>query len=527
MTTKSQPKKKTTAGAPDELDAAFDAPKKSGSSSRKKKTDAARKKTQSAASPKKPRRSPAQKKRRAAAKRRARARKTLYGLLSALFFAIAAGICAFCAVRTSEYFHFLEMRALLDTDAFYPGMCVDGMDLGGMRLSQATEIFREKELSLSSSGGVTFTLDGETYTITPGQAGYGSNYAAVLHGAWEIGRHGTLEERYAAALNGCSYTVSRGYDAATLRSVTDALAAQLTTPALNSEVTGFIPNRGQFTFSEEQTGKIVDADQLYQQALAVVGEGGTVEVQRTVLAPTLTAADLQESYGERSVAVTNASSSPANRLSNIKLACSTISGTCLQPGEEFSFNAVVGKRTAAAGYKKAGVYVSGELGEEIGGGICQVATTLFNAAVKADLEITERHQHSRPVTYVDKGKDATVSWGLQDLKFVNSQDEPIYIVAYVNSDKRVKVHIFGKLRTDGVKIEVVPQITEISNPGSDTYRYVDDLPTGETRVKDKARKGYKVNTYKIFYDAAGNPIEKEFLCYSSYAAKGAIIEVGR
>ena len=165
--------------------------------------------------------------------------------------------------------------------------------------------------------------------------------------------------------------------------------------------------------------------------------------------------------------------------------------------------------------------------EEIGGGICQVSTTLFNAVVKADLEIVERHNHSMPVSYVDNGKDAAVSWGAQDFRFVNSTDEPIYIVAYVSGDWRVKVHIFGKLRTDGLEVSLVPIVQETLKPREDEYRYTTDLAPGATRVKRKASNGYRVNTYKAYTDAEGNVVDKVFLCASYYPPKGAIIEIGQ
>lgn len=460
-------------------------------------------------------------------KRRKGLHHTIYGTLAAVCAAVTLLIACFCALCTVQYFDFLEMRALLDRDVFYPGITVDGVDLSGYTLADAMDLFRERELSAAQDKGLVFELDGEKYAFDAVQIGYGSNYAAVLQGAWDIGRDGTLAARYENAQEGCEYTISRGYDESFLRSVTDALAQDLTTESVDAEVTGFIFNRGEFTFSEGRQGFVVDAQQLFDQARAALEKGdGTVQITREVIEPNVTQEQLQAQYGELSVAVTNASSSNDNRINNIRLACSSIN-ICLQPGEEFSFNGVVGQRTREAGYKKAGVYVSGELGEEIGGGICQVSTTLFNAVVKADLEITERHNHSRPVSYVDNGKDATVSWGSQDFKFVNSSDEPVYIVAYVTDEWRVKVHVFGKLRTDGLEISVVPVLQETVKPGSDTYKYTPDLPTGQTRVKSKARKGYRVNTYKAYTDAQGNVVDKVFLCSSYYPAAAAVIEVGK
>lgn len=475
---------------------------------------------------KKKRRAPSRSARKLANKRRARARKTAYGALSLVFVCASVAIVLFCAARTQAYFQFIDMRSYLDTDAFYPGMSVDGVDLGGVSLSDALAYFQEKEQTLAGDRSVAFSIDGKTRVYGPAELGYGSNYEAVVRGAWNLGRSGEIARRYAEAVRGCEYTVNRGWSEESLRRLTDAIAAGATVAPADARILRFIPNEGRFEFSDEQVGYTVDPQALYESAFSAVESGTTVEVDRVRVDPQVTKADLESQYGEITVAVTNASSSTSNRLTNIKLSCASINGTCLQPGDSFSFNEVVGERTKSAGYKKAGVYISGELGEEIGGGICQVATTLFNAVVKANLDITERHAHSRTVAYVDKGKDATVSWGLQDLKFVNSLDEPVYIVAYVNKDARVKIHVFGRLRADGVTISLVPILQETIPPKDDTYRYTTDLPTGAQRVASEARKGYRVNTYKAYTDADGNVIDKEFLCSSTYPSAGAVIEVG-
>lgn len=465
--------------------------------------------------------------RRAKVKRRARMKRTVYGTLSMAFAAVCILIIAFGAISTTRYFDFLEMRALLDRNTFYPGTVVDGVDLSGYTLPDALELFREREFDHAGSRSVTFDLNGEKMVYPAEELGFGSNYAALLRDAWEIGREGALEDRYAQAQAGCNYTISRGFDENILRRKTYDIAASLTKDSVDASIAGFTYNYGRYEFNAEQPGTFVDSEELFQQTVLAVASGEEVVIRQTIIEPEVTVAELSTQYGELAVAVTNASSSNDNRISNIRLACSSINCMMLEPGEEFSFNGVVGQRTRDAGYKKAGVYISGEVGEEIGGGICQVSTTLFNAVVKADLEVVERHNHSLPVSYVDNGKDATVNWGSQDFRFVNSSDEPIYIVAYVTDDWRIRTHIFGKLRTDGLTVSLVPVLQDTIKPGDDEYRYTDDLPTGQTRVKSKARNGYRLNTYKAYTDENGNVVDKVFLCSSYYPPRGAIIEVGR
>ncbi|PQP88859.1 hypothetical protein CPT76_11510 [Paenibacillus sp. AR247] len=122
-----------------------------------------------------------------------------------------------------------------------------------------------------------------------------------------------------------------------------------------------------------------------------------------------------------------------DRSHNIALAAEAIDGTVIFPGERFSFNRVVGIRTTGRGYRRAAVIVRGELSEGVGGGICQVSSTLFNAADRAGLKIVQRYSHSRHVPYVPSGRDATVSWGGPDFVFENAYNQPVLLRAFAGS----------------------------------------------------------------------------------------------
>lgn len=125
-----------------------------------------------------------------------------------------------------------------------------------------------------------------------------------------------------------------------------------------------------------------------------------------------------------------------NRINNIKITCSRISGTVVKSGEEFSFCDIVGQPSADDGYKEAHAFVNGKLTNAIGGGNCQVSTTIYNAAKKIDrVKITERHEHDKPVGYIEMGKDATVAYDYLDLKFKNNNDFDLKLKAYIKKDK--------------------------------------------------------------------------------------------
>lgn len=172
----------------------------------------------------------------------------------------------------------------------------------------------------------------------------------------------------------------------------------------------------------------------------------------------------------------NYSSSSSNRAANVELAASKINGVVLNPGESFSYNDTVGKRTEAAGFKAAGAYANGKVVNEVGGGICQVSSTLYCAVLYANLDVTARSCHYFPVSYLPSGLDATVSWGGPEFKFVNSRSFPIKIVAKC-TNRTLTVEIWGT-DLDGSYVEMNYSTSTVYEKGAavgytaDTYRSV-------------------------------------------------------
>ncbi|MBO6233051.1 MAG: VanW family protein [Clostridia bacterium] len=168
---------------------------------------------------------------------------------------------------------------------------------------------------------------------------------------------------------------------------------------------------------------------------------------------------------------TNYAASNTNRTTNLVLAAGKINGTVLMPGETFSYNQVVGERTIAAGYKEAPIYVSGRVEDGLGGGICQITTTLYNAVVYANLEIVERTNHQFVPSYVGAGRDATVVYGAIDFKFKNNRNYPIKIVCSVGGGV-ASFQILGLKTNNEYNVEITSRITSqtANNINSETYK---------------------------------------------------------
>lgn len=269
-----------------------------------------------------------------------------------------------------------------------------------------------------------------------------------------------------------------------------------------------------------------DIDMERASALLEAAEPGEtveiplVEVPAAIDKATLNANLFRESLGNCS----SAYYANAARTTNLTLACKAINGTVIQPGDCFSFNDVVGERTTAKGYQSGTVYVSGISQTEVGGGVCQVASTIYCAALYANLEIVERTEHMYLVSYVPYGMDATVYWDSVDFVFRNSTDYPIIIYANTNNGY-VNVSLVGTDVTgDSVEMDYLILST---TPWEEQIVEDPTKPAGYYEVTEATPyTGYKINTYRTVKDAEGNVLRTTKEATSNYAVANRIIVVG-
>ncbi len=255
-----------------------------------------------------------------------------------------------------------------------------------------------------------------------------------------------------------------------------------------------------------------------------VNNGVEGNIPVTITMPAVTNEALQNSLFGTTLATysSNYSSSSANRAYNVELAASKINGIILADGAEFSYNGTVGNANAANGFKMATVFSDGKKTEGIGGGVCQVSSTLYCSVLRADLEVVERKNHSLPIAYVPGGQDATVAYGAIDFRFRNNTGAPIKIVA-TSAGRNLTVSILGAASAKK-NVEVVsqkvshlaPVMTEIPDP---------TLPVGTTEIVSKGSAGSVYVVYKRVFDANGSLI-KETSTRSTYRATPGEIKVG-
>lgn len=270
----------------------------------------------------------------------------------------------------------------------------------------------------------------------------------------------------------------------------------------------------------------VDFDMSLEDINAILSESKseyTIPLKITV--PEVTIDDFGDKafVDKLSKYTTRYDASNTNRATNISLASDKINGVIVMPGETFSYNQTVGARTITAGYKEAPIYVNGKVVDGIGGGICQISSTLYNAVLLANLEIVSRRNHYFMTSYVPASLDATVSYGSIDFQFKNTRNYPIKIVS-ISDNGVCSIEIYGIKEETEYEVVIESTVTETIPY---TTKYIDNssLPVGYENVIVSGSNGYKSEAYKIL-KLDGKVVSKTLLSKDSYNARQEEIERG-
>ncbi len=284
----------------------------------------------------------------------------------------------------------------------------------------------------------------------------------------------------------------------------------------------YVYDKSEITVQGESYGKKIDAKSLKEDIkICLSAGGGRVVAKYTDVPPDYKASDLPEKTYLRAKFSTSFYGSDSARVNNLKLAAKSINGTTVYTGETFSFNACVGVRCEDSGYQNAKVIIGGKFVDGVGGGVCQVSTTLYNAALLSDLKVTEQHRHTLAVGYVEKSFDAMVSYGYADLKIKNTTGAPLYIRAFTNGDA-LTFCIYGAEMLK--KVERQSVITKVIEPEIKTV-LTDALSVGESRTVTIPKRGYESEGYLIISE--NGTTESRFLRKDEYKKVDGVVEVGK
>lgn len=422
---------------------------------------------------------------------------------------------------------------ILDNKLIAQGANISGVDIGGLTKEQAekkidkyTSYLKNREITIRYGNGEKDTK------ATFEKLGFYIEDNDYVQAAYNIGKTGNIFKRFKELISvnkkDVTYTLKTGVDKDVLKNYITLKGRLHNKKVINSKLKIV---KGKLKATKDQTGikvNIADTTDAFYKEISgnLKDKSLTLDAVVKVKKPKYTKkmySKCTDLLGEYS---TDYSSSTSDRCNNVQTAAGRINGTILYPGQTFSTVKVIKDRTEANGYKAAPEYSGGRVVAGVGGGVCQVSTTLYNAVINAELEVVERSPHSMVVHYVNVSRDAAISGNYKDLKFKNNTKSPIYIAASANGGI-LSFKIFGEeTRSKKRKIAFESEIVEEKQPEGEVVTVDTTKPSGYREITQSAHTGYSARLWKIIYI---NGVEKKRVLVntSSYNAEPQHVTVGR
>lgn len=414
--------------------------------------------------------------------------------------------------------------SVLNRSTIYDGIKIENFDVSNMSKEEASKMLKtnlEKDLKQKS---MTLNYGDKVYKLNLRELGFYYEIDDAIDEAYSVGREGNIFHRLKTVVRTKKYgeeiKVQISSDPSKINSLVNEIAQEINLESKDA-VLNF--NGGKISVIDEVVGKKVDTEVLKNRIEDNICKLEEIQIPVDDIIPQKTKALLGRINGKISEFSTSFKGSSADRIENIKVAAKAINGKIVMPEEAVSFNDLTGPRIKSNGYKEANVIIGGDFTPGVGGGVCQVSTTVYNSLLLADLEILERHPHSIPAKYVSYGQDAAVSYGHLDLKFKNKFEFPIYLNTQVIGD-RLYVFVYGDRSSKNYEIRIKPELVEKVDPKVETI-FDSTLKPGEKVAVQQGRTGYKIKTYKITM-MNGKEIKRELITSDYYKPRNYIYRVG-
>ncbi len=441
-----------------------------------------------------------------------------------LLFLVIIGLAGFGVYSWNYYSRYI------DVDNIYPGVRIQGMDVGGLSLEEAQQKV-EDYLDELSEKTVTLQVGEKEKSFTFRQMGLRCVNEDATREAEKLGREGNIIKRVlevqALAVRGKDIPLEFTTDADKTKKIVKKKGRSLETKKKNAQLTR---KDGKFVIKDEVDGISIDFGANAQKLTELI-ESPDWDQQDVQFAMDYetdpaehTADELTAVQDELGTFTTSYADSSEGRCINVENGAKLINGTLLYPGESMSVYDKVAPFNAENGYRLAGSYENGTTVQTYGGGICQVSTTLYNAVLRAELEVTERQNHSMTVHYVELSEDAAIAGTEKDLKFKNNLDNPVYIEGKTTGSS-ITFTIYGKeYRDKNRSIEFVSETTSTNGPSE---KRVNDssLEEGKTVVESSGRTGYTAKLWKVIYEN-GKETDRVQVNSSTYMSVPKVVRVG-
>lgn len=402
------------------------------------------------------------------------------------------------------------------------GVYAGDISLAGMTAVEAENAIAEYVAGLQEAVITLQAAQGNEVAVTGEELQVVWANPELVQEAVELGTQGNVIQRYKAIKDlehrNKVYDIELDFDKEALTAILTEKCTAFDKEAVNVALKR---ENGEFSVVEGKEGYALNveasADKVYNTLKeAEQLDGSVIVLDISVVEPKGSAEELAQVKDLLGSFTTSFASSNSNRKENVQNGCSFIDGTTLYPGEEFSGIDTLSPFTAANGYYPAGTYLNGKVVDGLAGGICQVTTTLYNAVLLAELEVTMRYNHSMMVSYVDASADAAIASSAgKDFKFVNNTGSPVYIEGYVSSNKTLTFNIYGvESRDPSRTVEYVSEVLEVIRPETEVIYADAGKPLGSI-VVDGAHTGYKARLWKVVKEN-GVEVSREKVNSSSY-----------
>lgn len=404
-------------------------------------------------------------------------------------------------------------------DTIVSGVYIGDIDVSGMTKEEAQAAVEAYVQELSGAS-VTFMVGEHPVEVPVNELGFHAGTEDIYDNAAALCKKGNIVKRYKDTKRlekeGMRYELKFSFDEAKVRSIIETKCCSYDQPAVNA---GLKRTGAGFEITDGVVGYQLDVEQSVALAMDFLNKEWNA--QNTTLAlsvaetqPKGTREELSRVKDLLATATTSYSTSGANRCGNVERGAGLINGTVLYPGEEFSTYATVSPITVENGYFMAASYAEGQVVESPGGGICQVSTTLYNAVLKAELEVTQRSNHSMIVTYVDPARDAAIAGTYKDFKFVNNTDAPVYVEG-ITAGKKITFNIYGaETRSSARTVEYVSETVEETEPVTEITTTAD---AGFGSISSQsAHKGIVAKLWKVVKEN-GQEVSRTEVNTSKYA----------
>ena len=428
-------------------------------------------------------------------------------LMSVCF--IAVGLLLFCQ------FYFGD--TISEKTTFYEGTSINGIDVSSLNKKDAESLIKTNLSQKKDNLTLTLKANDKDYIIKGKDLSLNLNLDNDLDRVLSYGHEGNIFEKQKIKnkikTSGLEVYIPYEDMLSGLNEKVEEVLSDVECLPTSTYISFNPENEKMFSLNEGAKGYVVDRDKLKKDiSFALANNIDSIEIPIQEVLPKEDFSSLIDQISLRSRYSTNYEKSSENRKSNIKKALSSFNGMIVEPGQKISFNQTTGARTLENGYKNGKIIIDGNYVSGIAGGVCQASTTLYNALLRSDINVTKSFHHSLPASYVPLSFDAMVSEGYADLEFENNLQTPIYIKAY-GTDKEAVVEIYGEPIEDGLEIKTRSELVKI-------------LPhEGDTIVKDKLGEYsnkvlYEGEYYRLKYPHEGY----ETRGYLQYFKNGVLID---